>query len=57
MNRRRIISRRFETLLWTLAAIAVLAAVGALFAWRAQDPDYRAAVDRQLTMAADWPTP
>lgn len=56
MNRRRIISRRFETLLWTLAAIAVLAALGGLVAWRCQDPDYRAAVDRQLTMAADWPS-
>lgn len=57
MNRRRIISRRFETLLWTLAAVAILAALGGLVAWRCQDPDYRAAVDRQLTLAADWPTP
>lgn len=57
MNRRRIISRRFETLLWALAAVAVLAALGGLVAWRVQDPAYRAAVDRQLTLASDWPTP
>lgn len=57
MNRRRIISRRFEILLWALAAVAVVAALGALVAWRVQDPAYRAAVDRQLTLAADWPTP
>lgn len=56
MNRRRIISRRFEILLWTLATLAVVGALTALVAWRCQDPAYRAAVDRQLTMAADWPT-
>lgn len=57
MNRRRILSRPAEVALWATAALLGVALLVALLLWRAQDPAYRAAVARQLTLAADWPTP
>lgn len=57
MNRRRTLSRPAEVALWAAAALLGAALLVALLLWRAQDPAYRAAVARQLTLAADWPTP